>query len=198
MEAADTQDADPAYPVRAIAFMERNGLEGNFLTAFVWGEYVLWRCYPQIRVGMCGRYETVYTEAYTRQYFDFVGGKNNWQQFLAAYPHDYALFASNGKVDGMLRSLPDWWEVYRDDRSVLYANAARKPDGRGKKYWPNGNSYAGDYKNGKPHGTGAYRWANGSTYTGAFQNGVGHGHGVMHYADGRVREGELENGKFKP
>lgn len=36
--------------------------------------------------------------------------------------------------------------------------------GKGADYFNNGDTYRGDYKNGKPDGYGVYTWSNGSSY----------------------------------
>ena len=52
----------PYYPVGAIDYLEQRHLSGKLLVHFDWGEYCLWRLYPQCLVAIDGRYETVYPE----------------------------------------------------------------------------------------------------------------------------------------
>ena len=49
--------------------------------------------------------------------------------------------------------------------------------GRGADIFANGDTYNGEYRNGKPHGKGVYTWKNGSHYEGEFKNGLKHGKG---------------------
>lgn len=48
--------------------------------------------------------------------------------------------------------------------------------------YPNGDSYKGDFLNGKPHGDGVYKYAHGDVYSGKFVAGVKEGLGKLEYA----------------
>ena len=50
--------------------------------------------------------------------------------------------------------------------------------GNRKVVYPNGNSYFGEWLNGKPHGRGTYNYASGSVYKGSFENGLSNGYGI--------------------
>jgi hypothetical protein len=71
---------DPAraipFPVRAVDVLERSGVEGNMATYFDWGEYAIWHLYPDIRVSMDGRRETVYSESVYQEYLAFQRGSS--------------------------------------------------------------------------------------------------------------------------
>src|SRR5262249_42708894 len=38
------------FPVAAVRFMKQNGLSGNLLVPFDWGEYAIWHLYPRCPV----------------------------------------------------------------------------------------------------------------------------------------------------
>jgi len=48
------------YPVQAVDFLQRNGIQGNLAVPFDWGEYFIWKMYPKILVSIDGRYSTPY------------------------------------------------------------------------------------------------------------------------------------------
>ena len=60
------------YPLEAIDYIKEHALSGNLLTEFHWGEYLLWNLYPRCRVSLDGRYETVYPDQVSREFFDFI------------------------------------------------------------------------------------------------------------------------------
>lgn len=184
------------YPLRAMDYMKKQGISGDILSEFTWGEYLLWSLYPQSRVAMCGRYETVYPKRVAKEFFDFVNGREGWRTFLEKYPHQIALFKNTSKAVNLLHAVGGWWEVYRDSGSVLFVHESKQESGRGRRIFGDGAVYEGDYRAGKPHGKGKYTWPDSSYYEGDFQNGVGHGQGVMHYADGAVKSGRFEKGAF--
>ena len=43
----------------------------------------------------------------------------------------------------------------------------------------NGDSYTGEYVDGKPHGKGEYTWNSGQNYVGDFFKGKKHGNGIF-------------------
>jgi hypothetical protein len=115
------------YPVGAIAYLERHHLSGRLLVHFNWGEYCLWRLYPQCRVAIDGRYETVYPEAVHRAYFDFLRARPGWRKFLAKYPPDLILIKLRSEPYPLLSRDPAWRQVYADTGCVLFRRAGEAP-----------------------------------------------------------------------
>ena len=71
-----------------------------------------------------------------------------------------------------------------------------KAHGQGKTSWPNGDSHTGSYKKGNADGLGTIIWSNGSQYIGHFLDNKHHGQGKYTYPDGRTREGTFVDGNF--
>ncbi|MBW1986311.1 MAG: hypothetical protein JRI50_03625 [Deltaproteobacteria bacterium] len=108
------------YPVGAIDYIQRHHLSGNILTWFEWGEYLFWTLYPQCLVALDGRYETVYPEAVSLEYFDFLNGRPNWQQFLSHYPPDMIVIRVTSKIHDLLQKHTEWRRVYSDSGCALF------------------------------------------------------------------------------
>ncbi len=52
---------DPLYyPVQAVQFIKVNGIQGNLLVPFEWGEYAIWKLYPGCQVSVDVRFSTAY------------------------------------------------------------------------------------------------------------------------------------------
>ncbi len=68
-------------------------------------------------------------------------------------------------------------------------------NGKGSYTWNDGDSYNGEWKNGKFHGKGTYSYSNGSKYIGSYESGKKHGNGIFINANGKKFEGVWENGK---
>jgi hypothetical protein len=107
------------YPVGAVDYIRREGLAGNLLLEFNWGEYALWKLYPHCRVALDGRYETVYPEPVADAYFEFIYGRPGWRKFLEAYPPDLILVDNRSRLYALLLEQPGWRQVYADPGCAL-------------------------------------------------------------------------------
>jgi hypothetical protein len=108
------------YPLGAIDYLEQHHLAGKLLVFFNWGEYCLWRLYPQCLVAIDGRYETVYPESLCKEYFAFMGAREGWRDFLAHHPPDLILIELRSRAYGLLSGDPDWRQVYADPGGALF------------------------------------------------------------------------------
>lgn len=108
------------YPVKAINWMKTNNMKGNILPHFEWGEYLMWSYYPDGRVAMDGRYETVYKENVYMEYFDFLYGRENWDVFLKKYSHDVVLLKTGTRTHALMMQQRGWGMVYHDRTSVVF------------------------------------------------------------------------------
>jgi hypothetical protein len=111
------------YPVDAINFMQSHRLTGNVLTTFEWGQYVIFRGAPAIKVFIDSRYDEGYPPAVISDYLDFYTDASGGARTLAAYPHDFVLIDGAAAAVKLMNSQRDWRLIYSDDTSRLYARA---------------------------------------------------------------------------
>jgi hypothetical protein len=111
-------------PVGAIAFMQRNRLNGNIMADFGWGEYVIWHMAPASKVFIDGRYDTVYPASVIDGYLAFKYGEAGAKEFLNKYPHGFILLSikDESALKEMLRA-PAWKHLYRDANCILFVRA---------------------------------------------------------------------------
>jgi hypothetical protein len=117
------------YPVGAIDYLEQHHLSGKLLVSFNWGEYCLWKLYPQCRVAIDGRYETVYPDRVNKEYFEFLQAREGWRNFLAHYPPDLILIELRSRPYALLSRDPQWRQVYADPGCVLFRRHRPVPPG---------------------------------------------------------------------
>ena len=55
---------------------------------------------------------------------------------------------------------------------------------QGIKTWRDGDSYSGQWKDGRKHGFGKYTWADGRSFSGSWQKDQMHGHGTCIFENG--------------
>ena len=70
-------------------------------------------------------------------------------------------------------------------------------EGHGEMFWPNGDSYVGDFAFGVLAGCGEYNCADGSRYLGEFYSDQIEGPGTFTWPDGTSYEGVFYNGKIE-
>ncbi len=112
------------YPVGALDFIQDRHLSGKLLTHFNWGEYLLWNLYPDCKVALDGRYETVYPHEVAEKYFEFILARADWQQFLDSYPPDMLLLINGSEICRLIHGDPGWRAVYADTGSALFLRQA--------------------------------------------------------------------------
>jgi hypothetical protein len=112
------------YPVGAVDYIRRQRLSGKLLVAFNWGEYALWNLYPECRVALDGRYETVYPDEVCEAYWKFINGRPGWQGFLERYPPDMVLVSSSAPIHALLLNEGSWRQIYADPGAALLVRAA--------------------------------------------------------------------------
>ena len=108
------------YPLGALNWIVQNGLHGNILPFFEWGEFIIWHLSPSCRVAMDGRYETVYEDHVHREYFEFLFARPAWRLFLQKYPHKMILLHTGIEIVERMKGEKDWKIAYNDKISVLF------------------------------------------------------------------------------
>ncbi|PIU82799.1 MAG: hypothetical protein COS68_07445 [Elusimicrobia bacterium CG06_land_8_20_14_3_00_38_11] len=94
------------FPANAVNFLKEKKLGGNIFNEFNWGEYLIWQLYPQCKVAIDGRYDTVYPVSFLKNYFE---------KFETSANTDFLLLKPQRKID-----VKKWREIYSDKISVLY------------------------------------------------------------------------------
>jgi len=108
------------YPVGTVEFLRVNGLRGNLATPFNWGEYVLWKLSPQIKISFDGRYETVYPPQVETDNLNFINATGDWRRLLREYPTDMVLADRRSAAAQAMANETGWIAVYADRVSALF------------------------------------------------------------------------------
>jgi len=109
-----------AYPVDALAFLERHDLRGNIVLPMQWGSYTIHRLGDRVRVFIDGRFEAVYPRQLLDDYFAFVQGGDGWERALDAYPTDIVLLQRAHGIQRRLFARHDFMYVYSDPASLVF------------------------------------------------------------------------------
>lgn len=112
---------DPTkYPVSAVSFLKQNGIKGNVLFPFDWGEYTIWKLYPDSRVSIDGRFRTVYPEKILTDHFVAAVDESKLRELLERYPPDIILGRQNLIYQRLISTQDRWIYVYSDPTSIVF------------------------------------------------------------------------------
>jgi len=111
-------------PVGAVDFIRQHRLEGNIFHPQIFGDYLIWRAWPEQKSFFDGRVH-IFGEDFVRKY-SLVFHDSHWEELLAGWQIRYLLLSkSPGEKDSrdMIRTARDsmrWKTLYEDDVAVLF------------------------------------------------------------------------------
>ncbi len=113
----------PGVPARAVRLMVAEGISGNLVTEYGWGQYVLWHLFPQSRVAFDGRYRTVYPMQLERDFLAFQQVSRNQPAktpLLDQFDTEIALVPTKHGPANYLAGRSDWVKIFADDQAALF------------------------------------------------------------------------------
>lgn len=108
-----------SFPDVAVDFMEANYIRGPVFNEYVFGGYIIYRLYPEVRPFIDARTPTVYSP-YFFWTSRLVEDRGHWEQVEEEYGLEAALIKPAAKHCSILWERDDWTPVIFDDASVLY------------------------------------------------------------------------------
>jgi len=121
------------YPAYAVRFMKENNINGNILTPFDWGEYLIWHL-PESRVSVDGRFRTAYPQEVMDQNLNFTAQKPGAMALLDQYPTELILLRNYYKTGLQLKNNNDWASIHEDPVATLYTRKSDPPAGLYKRF----------------------------------------------------------------
>jgi hypothetical protein len=111
-------------PVGAANYIEQQGITGRIYHPQIFGDYLIWRLWPQQRSFIDGRVH-IFDVNFVRD-TTFLLHDSHWQQVLARWDIDYMLL-QKGSNDQDTQSAIEtarnsalWTKLYEDDISILF------------------------------------------------------------------------------
>jgi hypothetical protein len=109
----------PSYfPIQATEWLKANPQDGNMFNPFDWGGYLSLKLWPDNLVFIDSQGD-IYGEAFIREYEQIITLGDGWQDILAKYNVNWALFPKDWSLAHAL-SEAGWFEVYNDDTAVIF------------------------------------------------------------------------------
>ncbi|MBS1253222.1 MAG: hypothetical protein MAG451_02271 [Anaerolineales bacterium] len=109
-------------PVDAMDYIAEHELSGNIFHPQVYGDYLIWRLWPQQRSFFDGRVH-LYDEDFARDYI-LTFHDDNWESRIAKYDIQYLLLPKDDEGAASIvadaRSAEAWTLLYEDEVAVLF------------------------------------------------------------------------------
>jgi len=113
---------EKSTPVAAMDYIKQQGLQGNIFHPQIYGDYLIWRLWPEQHSFIDGRVH-VFDDALIRNY-RLVVRDTHWEDHLAQYGIKYLLLSKSEEDNQMMietaRASSAWRVLYEDDESVLF------------------------------------------------------------------------------
>ena len=115
------------YPAAAVARISRHELglrvPAHIFTSDQWGDYLIYRLYPRIRVFIDGRSD-FYGADFEQKAVDALTVKDGWEATLARFGVDAVLLPPGAPLSGALKISTNWRLVYDDGVALVFCTTA--------------------------------------------------------------------------
>jgi hypothetical protein len=106
------------YPVAAVNELNRTLSEAVF-TEDEWGDYLIYRLYPNCKVFVDGRFD-LYGGKFTESYLQVLNSNHTWQATLGKYGVTTVLLSVKTPLVGTLKESSRWRVVYDDGVAIVF------------------------------------------------------------------------------
>jgi len=111
------------YPSKAIDFIKQNNINGNIYNDGAIGGYIIWKCAPERKVFIDGRWE-VYGDAFLLDYWKLINRTEGWNSLVKKYGINYTLLKhSSSEAQRFIPEIynsKDWSLVYLDGIASVF------------------------------------------------------------------------------
>ncbi|HET7205330.1 MAG TPA: hypothetical protein VFI95_02005 [Terriglobales bacterium] len=107
------------FPIRAVDFLEKQGIREPVYSLDSWGGYMIWRLYPQTKVFVDDRHD-FYGEQFVRDYLKVLHAQPGWQEVLNQLKVNIVLLPAKSKTNDALSRSGEWQIVYQDSVADIF------------------------------------------------------------------------------
>jgi hypothetical protein len=111
------------FPVHVVPVLERMGT-GKLFTTDQWGDYLIYRLYPNMRVYIDGRSD-FYGNDFVNDYGKVLTADWSWTGILDRQGVTAVLLRADEGFAGVLKASPAWKVVYDDHKAILFRKSMR-------------------------------------------------------------------------
>lgn len=115
----DYQFDPETKPVAAVHFLQGQPLAGRVFNEYEFGDYLIYRRWPQQRVSIDGRAD-MYGDALLQDYYHIKRLQPGWHAILDRYAVDWVMFDTGSALAQALLIDPAWRRLYADDVASVF------------------------------------------------------------------------------
>ncbi len=112
------------YPAKALAVLRQPECAGPIFTNDEWGDYLIYRLYPQTKVFVDGRSD-FYGAKFGQNYLAVMNGKYDWEKTLEGYGVTTVLLPAAASLASTLKESPRWRIIYDDGMAIVFHSTVR-------------------------------------------------------------------------
>jgi hypothetical protein len=116
------------YPHKAVDFFIEQGLEGNILSEYKNGGYLIYRLYPSSRVFIDGRAD-MYGDKVVAEHTSIMQGNAQWKRLFEKYNVEYIICNNKTPIHQQIVKSDDFELLYSDNTYSVFMNSQPTPHG---------------------------------------------------------------------
>ena len=113
------------YPAQALAVLRPAECAGPIFTHDEWGDYLIYRLYPEVKVFVDGRSD-FYGAEFNQKYVDVMNVKYDWEKTLERYGVRTVLLPVEASLASTLKESARWRVVHDDGMAIVFRLAAQQ------------------------------------------------------------------------
>jgi hypothetical protein len=117
------------FPVNAVSALLKRPHSERVFTLDQWGDYMIYRLYPGVRVYFDGRSDFYGTD-FVNQYCDTLNAKYGWNKILSERDIRHVLLPVDSPLVATLKNSSEWSPVYDDHKAILFDRNSAATSGR--------------------------------------------------------------------
>ena len=107
------------HPVDAVEFLKKEKINGNMYNNDEFGDYLIYKAYPDYKVFFDGRND-MYGEEHHKKYIKVFKLENNWEDVIEEYEIKWIFFNADSLLSRYLNEKKDWHLIYADKIAHIY------------------------------------------------------------------------------
>jgi hypothetical protein len=111
------------FPVQAVDYLEKQGVQGPLVSPDYWGGYLIYRLYPRVRMVVDDRHD-FYGEEFLKSYLKMMHVEPGWGDFLQQHQVRSVAVPKGSALANVLAETTGWQPIYGDDVTIVFVRAA--------------------------------------------------------------------------